>query len=145
MTAIRIDVNASDALASLGRAAARLADPALMLDEIGGRLEASTRQRFEVGVGPDDVPWKPSLRAQEHGGQTLVDTARLRNSITHVVNGSELLVGTNVIYAAIHQFGGRAGRDRSVELPARPYLGISGDDERAIDRIVLSYLERAFA
>ncbi|MFZ5537436.1 MAG: phage virion morphogenesis protein [Pseudomonadota bacterium] len=33
------------------------------------------------------------------------------------------MVGSNKRYAAIHQFGGQAGRKRRATLPARPYLG----------------------
>jgi hypothetical protein len=32
------------------------------------------------------------------------------------------VVGSNKRYAAIHQFGGQAGRKRRATLPARPYL-----------------------
>lgn len=27
-----------------------------------------------------------------------------------------------MVYAAIHQFGGRAGKGKKVEIPARPFL-----------------------
>ena len=37
-------------------------------------------------------------------------------------------VGTNVKYAAIHQFGGRAGRGHRAEIPARPFLGVADED-----------------
>jgi hypothetical protein len=33
----------------------------------------------------------------------------------------QLIVGTSVEYARIHEFGGRAGRGLSVTIPARPY------------------------
>ena len=35
-------------------------------------------------------------------------------------------VGTNVVYGPIHQFGGKTGRNESVELPARPFLPLTG-------------------
>jgi phage gpG-like protein len=31
-------------------------------------------------------------------------------------------MGSSVPYAAIHEYGGSAGRNRSVQIPARPYL-----------------------
>ena len=40
---------------------------------------------------------------------------------THAVTGS------NKVYAAIHQFGGEAGRSQSVKIPARPYLPVTVD------------------
>jgi len=187
MTAgLRIGMESGYALSALGRAIAELADPRPMLDEVGGRLETSTRQRFEAQQGPQRQPWPPSARARKVSGQTLVKTGRLRDSITHVVRGSgqhaELLVGTNVAYAAIHQFGGtirqeartqvlafgkkggfasrkstrrrRAGAvriaiaaidARDIDMPARPYLGISDEDGRAVLRIARRHVSGAFS
>ena len=174
MTAgLRIDLDSDRALALLGRAVAKLADPRPMMEEIGGRLETSTKHRFETGSGPDGAPWKPSARARRQAGQTLVDTARLRDSITHVVRGSgpstELLVGTNVAYAAIHQFGGRTSprkirpkRKKALwwpgaahpvgavnhpgsDIPARSFLGLSDGDGAAIGRIVARHVGEALS
>ncbi|OPE24472.1 phage morphogenesis protein, partial [Pseudomonas aeruginosa] len=35
---------------------------------------------------------------------------------------NEAGIGSNLVYAAIHQFGGDAGRGHQVEIPARRYL-----------------------
>lgn len=180
---LAIDLQDGETLAVIRRAAAQLADPGPMLDNIGRRLAASTMHRFEQGAGPDGVRWKPSARARKQSGQTLVDSGRLRDSITHVVRGDELLVGTNVEYAGIHQFGGtirqqartqvlafqaagrlfasrrstrrrRAGAvriaiaaigAREINMPARPFLGLSAGDEQAISRIALRYLGEPFS
>ena len=34
-------------------------------------------------------------------------------------------VGSRIKYAAIHQFGGQAGKGRKVRIPARPFIGMS--------------------
>ena len=175
---VRFTVDTDDRAASraLQRAARQLSGPGLraVLDDIGRRLETSTAHRFETGTGPDGVPWRPSRRAERTGGRTLVKSGRLKDSISRVVLDREVLVGTNVKYAAIHQFGGairqqartqvlafaasggrftsraRASRRRAgavrvafaqigareIEMPARPYLGISEGDARAIVRIL---------
>jgi len=51
-------------------------------------------------------------------------TGRLRGSITHRVDkaGLRAWVGSNVIYARIHELSGRAGRNHASFIPARPYL-----------------------
>ena len=67
-------------------------------------VRTSTRLRFKAQQGPDG-PWKPSLRARLGKGKTLVQTARLRNSIRSRADEKGFAVGTNVIYAARHQFG----------------------------------------
>ena len=70
----------------------------------------------------------------------MLDTGRLRNSITYRVAGEVLYVGTNVEYAGIHQFGARAGRRRNVVIPARPFLGISRDDREKIEHIIQDFI-----
>lgn len=76
------------------------------MDAIGGYLADVTRRRFETEIGPDGAKWTPSRRALKEGGQTLTDSARLRQSITHSAAADRVEVGSNVVYAAIHQFGG---------------------------------------
>lgn len=141
---LSVEVDDAELREALNRLVFRLANADPILDNIGRRLVTSTVNRFEREQAPDGTPWKPSARAEEEGGQTLTDTARLRQSITHRVRGDGVEVGTNVVYGAIHQFGGEAGRkDRRVTLPARPYLGVDAGDRRAILRIVRRALERA--
>ena len=142
---ISLEIDVATLNAALARMAAVLADPSAFLDQIGRYLVASTRRRFERERAPDGSPWLTSARALAEGGQTLTDTGRLRGSIAHTVTdgGRAVEVGSNVIYAAIHQFGGRAGRGRKAKLPARPYLGIDERDRTNILRIVSRALERA--
>lgn len=121
-----------------------------MFDDIGAYLVSYTTKRFLLGVGPDGTPWTPSRRAlgdRDGIGKTLVDRGHLRDSITHQVflDGSGVQVGSDMVYAAIHQFGGDAGRNHAVHLPARPFLGINGEDEAEIDRIVANHMRAVLA
>lgn len=88
----------------------RLADATPAMDEIGSSMVARTRQRFEEERGPDGAAWKPSQRARREGGKTLRDSNRLFQSLTHRAEPDAAEWGTNVEYAAIHQFGGRIRR-----------------------------------
>ena len=143
---VRIRLEGADAvLAQLKAIQARVDDTAGMFRHIGAAVAASTQERFNTGTGPDGVAWAPSARAKREAGQTLVKTARLKGSIFQQSSASGVSVGTNVIYAAIHQFGGtilpKAGaylsfrvggrfvRVRQVTMPARPFLGLDADDE----------------
>lgn len=153
--ALRID-GAEETLADLDAMVARLDRPRPMWDAIGASLVVSTQRRFEEGHGPDGSPWPVSYRAALTGGKTLIDSARLMQSITHIASDSGVEVGTNVLYAAIHQLGGiiRAIGDflaftladgrkifaKSVTIPARPFLGIDEDDETEILRIAEDYV-----
>jgi len=127
------------------------------MDEIGNSLATSARHRFETQRSPDGEPWEPSAAAwgktsATETGKTLVARGHLRDSITHEADGETVRVGTNVVYAAIHQFGGEITPKRGshlvfkvgdgfvrvsrVEIPARPYLGIDDDDRAEIDHIL---------
>lgn len=158
--AITIDLGELVALnGRLEAAYARSKDLSPLMDAIGMAMETSTDERFDNEATPDGRPWKQSIRAREDGGKTLTgpNSARLRNSITHAANADSVEIGSNLIYAGIHQFGGRitakAGHlkfalpgglgfvsVKGVNIPARPYLGIGGDDEQTIAELSADYL-----
>jgi phage virion morphogenesis protein len=54
-----------------------------------------------------------------------------------------VVLGVNKVYAAIHHFGGPAGRGRKVTIPPRPYLGLSEADREEIRAILNDYLAAA--
>lgn len=127
---------------------------------IAESLRTSTLDRFKESRDPAGKKWKTSIRAASEGGKTLVQTAQLRNSIRSKADESGAAIGTNVKHAATHQFGAqRTIRAKSkkglrfnvgghwvtkdkvkVNIPARPFLGISKEDEKEIREI----LEDAF-
>ena len=140
---VAVDTAALDG--ALARLAAVLSYPDDIRDRIGRYLVASTHRRFERERAPDGTPWLKSARAVAEGNRTLTDTGRLRSSIVHALTdgGHGVEVGSNVLYAAIHQFGGRAGKGRRARIPARPYLGVDERDRDAIAQIVSRALEGA--
>ncbi len=133
-----------------------------LAEEIGEAWLGETLQRFRSGTDPQGKRWKPSRRATAQGGQTLVDTGRLRDSVTVEARAEEVAIGSNVVYAAIHQLGGTIkpktqkalafrGADgglvmaRSVTLPARPYLGLGPADAAAMEDVIDRWLEQLLA
>lgn len=126
--------------AALADMAARAEDLSEPFDVLGMALTVSTQRRFELGEDPQGNTWPPSLRALAEDGRTLVESAVLFQSITHRAGPQELEVGTNVVYAAIHQLGGQAGRGRKVRIPARPYLGLDAADEDEIAATLVDWL-----
>lgn len=153
---------AAESLAKLD-AAGRSLRPAL--EEIGAALLLSTQQRFERQAGPDGAAWRPlaaatlerragkrarrkdgsltaAARRRISGAQILRDSGRLYQSLTYRAGEREVKVGSNVVYAAIHQLGGNAGRGRKVRLPARPYLGLDDGDRREIEAILAEHVAR---
>ena len=124
------------ALDSLQRVGADLSRP---LREVGEYLVSETTERFKVGKAPDGSAWS----APQRGGTPLVDHGHLRDSVTYAVRHGEVMVGSGMVYAAIHQFGGKAGRGRRVNIEARPFLGVNDDDNREIGRIFTDHLTEA--
>lgn len=61
-----------------------------------------------------------------------------KGGILRVENNS-VTIGTRIPYAAIHQFGGQAGRGRKVTIPARPYMGVSPAARGDIIDLINSY------
>lgn len=107
--AVTID-GAGRLLAALKRLEQLGAAPLPLWKALGQYGETSTRLRFKRGAGPDGVKWKPSQRVKKSGGQTLVLRSRLLRSIAHRANNSRAEWGSNVVYARIHQAGGKIER-----------------------------------
>jgi phage gpG-like protein len=76
-----------------------------MWEGIGDHLRNKTQDRFESGTAPDGSKWPPSLRALATGSKTLIKSGNLKNFINVNASATGVEVGTNVEYAAIHQFG----------------------------------------
>jgi len=122
----------------------RLANPNLrpLLDALGAEGEAQTRRRItEEKTAPSGTPWapwSPAYAKTRKGNQSLLQSKNnLLDSITHnVIGNDEVEWGSNVVYAAIHQFGG-AGVGKNI--PARPYLGLSSDNQADMDAIMTDW------
>ncbi len=107
MSGVRLTLTDQEvALAQLAGYIERAAHPRGMFENIGMSLVTSTQRRFEEQHGPDGNPWPPSLRAKRTGGKTLIDSARLLRSVTYIASERGVEVGSNAVYAAIHQLGG---------------------------------------
>ncbi len=151
---VRIDGEVGELLSRLNRMSG--IDKAGVMNAIAEGLRTSTLERFRSEESPEGTKWKPSIRAERQGGKTLTKSAGLKNSIKAQADGTGAAVGTNLAYAATHQFGdertirAKTGRylrfqigDRwvsvpsvRVNIPARPFLGIGREDEEEIKEIL---------
>lgn len=132
-----------------------------LMDAIGTGVAGSTHLRFVSQSDPEGGSWtalNPGYAAGKRNSRILTESGRLRDSINARSSKNEARVGTNLVYAAIHQFGGtitpkssshlffRIGgvpvAAKSVTIPARPYLGISADDETMIADVVFAFIDR---
>ncbi|OBY52303.1 phage virion morphogenesis protein [Haemophilus parainfluenzae] len=131
---IEIEINNAQQIASiLNKLANAAQDRTPLMRSIAGTMESAVLQNFDVGGRPK---W---LGLKYRQGTPLVDTENLMNSITSYYDNNFAEVGTNEPYAAIHQFGGKAGRGRKVDIPARPFLVLTPQDEDDILEDVQAY------
>lgn len=138
---------------------------------IGETLTESTKERISAGVSPDGTPFKPNAPAtidnihrriiggsQNKGRfakaaataankKPLIDSGLLQDTIRYqLINGGKgVEVGTDRFSgewdggAAVLHFGSRDGK-----IPARPFIGISADDESDVLDILDSFLRKPF-
>ena len=89
----------------------------LLMRRLAGTMHKAVQQNFRQGGRPK---W---LGLKYRHGKPLTDTGTLRDNDT-------ALVGTNMVYTAIHHFGGMAGRNRKVRIPARPFMTLTNEDKQ---------------
>ena len=147
------DRGVHDALAAL---AERVGSMEPHLKALGDDIIARTQRRFDTSSGPDGAPWQPNTaatlgmlssrlagvksnarkngelnkrgRAQLANKKPLIDEGDLRRQFFREVTGNNVLtVRNSQPYAAIQQFGGKAGRGHKVTIPARPFLPVRLD------------------
>lgn len=163
---VRLDDVAPRAV--LARAVSGARDLTPLMDQIGTVLVNGAVERIgQTNVTPGGVPWPQSLRAQLGGGEegeagagsagpTLHDSGTLMRSITEQAAPNQVEVGSNMIYAGVHQTGativpkakgalfftlanGEKVTVRSVTIPARPYLGVSDEERLQIEELSVLY------
>jgi phage virion morphogenesis protein len=84
---------------------------------IGQILLESIMRNFLEHRAPDGAAWTPvsagyarwKSKKGKNPGELLTLSGRLRNSINARPENDSVTIGTNVVYAAIHQFGGTFG------------------------------------
>ncbi len=120
-------------------AAAQSLEP--LHQRIGAALVSRVQLGFKTGTSPYGATWAPLKLRQ---GQPLRDTRRLLSSIVPAADPAGVTVGTNVDYAAVHQFGATikpkkpGGRlvfagpggmifAKGVKIPARPFLPLDAN------------------
>lgn len=168
-----IKIDDTEVQALLAQLADRISNRQPVMKAIGAIIRESVRTNFHEGGRP--VKWKPSKRgnADKVPGRTagtLRDTGRLMNSITLIADNNRVVVGTNVEYAAVHQFGAkkfsfgtvaaqvkghvRVWRGKNVQvkphqrrmklpwgdIPARPFMLVQDEDLLDIKEVLEKYI-----
>lgn len=127
-----------------------------VLQAIGDDIVERAKHRFDTSIGPDGQAWKPNSAATlamvagrigKHSshqlkngelnakGQRMLankkpligESGLLRQQIARMADATSVTVFDTQKYAAIQQFGGKAGRGHKVTIPARPFLPVRVD------------------
>jgi phage gpG-like protein len=150
--AVRIVASGFEAAARL---VAKIAEPdkPAFLDALGVLVTSQTQRRIRSEkTSPGGDAWKPN----REGTSILFKDGGLDDSLHHEVGGSDVEVGSNLVYAGIHQDGGvikpkdknalsfTSGGEfftvKQVTMPQRQYIGLSGDNENEIVRFAEDFL-----
>lgn len=170
-----IEVDDREVLAALNRLSGAVGNIQPLLQALGEDMMERTKRRFESGTAPDGSRWKPNARStleavldRTRGGvgkkgkisakgsavmmnkRPLIGESRDLSRQFHVrASAAEMVLSSSPVYAAIQQFGGRAGRGGRVLIPARPFLPVlpSGalyaDEQRRVLDALREMLGRA--
>lgn len=146
-----IQINDDALQTRLTKVAAAMQDTTQLGHAIALSLDTVTQDNFDSEGRPKWAGLSPNYAKKRKPGKLLFQTGHLRRSITTSVTSDSVTIGTNVIYAAIHHFGGtikhpggtryviRDGRAQfvsngftgptagvtkphNIDMPPRPYL-----------------------
>ena len=67
---------------------------------------------------------------------------QLVSSINTQYDDESAIIGSNLAYAAIHQLGGNAGKNKKAQIPKRPYLNLTDSDYQEIYYNCKEYLKQ---
>ncbi|MFV2030602.1 phage virion morphogenesis protein [Neisseria sp. S1] len=108
----------------------------LLMRRLSGTMHAAVLTNFRQSGRPK---W---LGLQYRNGKPLMDNGDLSRSITELSDNDTAIVGTNLVYAAIHNFGGLAGRGRKVRIPRREFMVLTNDDKQDLMDDVQDYFRQ---
>ncbi|NYT80886.1 phage virion morphogenesis protein [Alcaligenaceae bacterium] len=137
-----------DAFEALERATGDLG-PALK--NIGEAQLLSIDERFADKKAPDGSKWQSNAAAtvgRKGFDEPLVGAERsltLRTQHAYQLDTDALRVGSMMEYAAMQQFGGLRSEFPHLwgDIPARPFIGLSEDDEDEIVEIITDHIAMA--
>lgn len=155
MIDIQFTIDSKELQNQLDQLAERCTQRQPLMRQIAGVMEAGVQDNFRAGGRPK---WSPVRR----GGLPLTLTGYLAGSISSLSDNDSAVVGTNVVYAGIHNFGGQTkphvirpkhkkalkfnGRfakkvnHPGSKIPKREFLVLTDDEIEEISHTISKYL-----
>tara|TARA_R110001583_G_scaffold31717_1_gene108152 strand:+ start:2072 stop:2533 length:462 start_codon:yes stop_codon:yes gene_type:complete len=149
-TAISIDVAGDDIQAALNDLLTQISDTRPAMRAISEVLLDSIEEALDNEADPDTgSPWQAlseatiaqRKRAGKWPGKMLqYSQGGLASSFSANYGDEFAAASSNKPYAAIHHFGGMAGKNRRVTIPARPYASLSPSHREEVLDILARHL-----
>lgn len=160
---IKVEFKYEAVAQGLGEVARRIDDMTPLHESIGEYVIEVTKQRFKQGIAPDGTAWTPkspvtlaAYKARGDGDRPdplIGPSRRLSSEIARFATAESVEIGSSLEYSAVMQDGarkgafGRTARNSPIpwgDIPARPWLGLSDEDEVHILDLADEHLEQAF-
>lgn len=151
---ITVKIDDAEVKAMLARLQERAGNMRPVMGRIGKFYVRSVMENFQAQASPDGTPWERlsqttmmsglgrhkgwrkdkglSARGKRYlqGKRILKERGDMEGGVRSQADTNSVTIGVggHIPYAAIHQFGGIAGREKSVNIPARPYLAVNRGD-----------------
>ena len=144
---IEIKIDNKEVLTRLQELASRGENLRPLMKNIAGIMATATEDNFKDEGRPEkwvDLSETTKKRRQKIGkypGQILQVSGQLVSSVSTAYDDNSAVIGSNLAYAAIHQIGGQAGKNKKTTIPARPYLKLTEDNFEEIIAEVEDFLK----
>ena len=131
---IEIKIDNKEVLTRLQELASRGENLRPLMKNIAGIMSTATEDNFkdegrpEKWVDLSETTKKQRQKIGKYPGQLLQVSGQLASSVSTVYDDNSAVIGSNLVYAAIHQLGGQAGKNKKTTIPARPYLKLTDDN-----------------
>ena len=122
---IEIKVDDEQVNALFGRLQTRMNDLTPAMKVIGEIVRTSVVKNFEVGGRPRWKPLSPVTLARRKGSKILYrqgPAGGLLGSIHYKADKDRVVIGTNKVYAAVHQFGAKKGSFGTVTETVKAHM-----------------------
>jgi phage virion morphogenesis protein len=147
---IAISIVGDDVEGALRRLLGQMQDMTPAMRAISATLADSIEESFDQEADPETGEvWQPlsdvtvALRIKQGtwpGKMLQISQGGLAASFAPSWSNRHAVAASNKPYAAIQHFGGMAGKNRKVKIPARPYAGLTADHRDEVVDIIKRHL-----
>ncbi|MBU8912335.1 MAG: phage virion morphogenesis protein [Desulfobacterales bacterium] len=164
--AIEVEIDDKGVMDLLSATQARMRDMKPAFKNIGEYMVREREKLFKYERDPEGRPWQKLKVKTYHGlfkkRKRYTKKGALTKGFQRMLAGKKILTqdhhlrrtvyiaGSDQVvispsknaqdYAAIHQFGGEAGRGKKAKIPARPHLGFNDENQREFIEIIRDHL-----